>query len=170
MINLKSFALTLSMLIIFNSCNQPDSDKKLPVEEKKKSAAEAPYPVSDPNIRIFMSGVDSADLSDLFIGTGPFTAFVPSNEAVEKFGKDKWDNLLKPENKDQLASILIYHIVPGKYLEKNLKSRTLKTINGKNIQVTVENGEIHINNAKVIKTDMIGSNGVIHEIDTVLIP
>lgn len=126
--------------------------------------------LTHPELSVFAEGVKAADVGDLFQGTGPFTAFIPSNEAIDKFGQNKWKNLLKPENKDELTSILIYHIVPGKYMSKSLKTMTLKTINGKNIEIQVENGQIKVNNAKVIRTDMVGPNGVVHEIDTVLVP
>lgn len=126
--------------------------------------------LSAPEFSTFVQGIQAADLADLFQGTGPFTAFVPSNQAFDKFGQEKWKALLKPENKDELTSILIYHIVPGKYMSRNLRNMSLKTINGKSIEITVENGEIKVNGAKVIDKDKVGPNGVVHEIDTVLVP
>ena len=108
--------------------------------------------------------------TDIFVGTGPFTGFAPSNEAFQKFGKEKLHQLLNPDNRDQLTSLIIYHVVPGKYLSKDLKSMDLKTINGKSLAITVQNGEIKVNNAKVIRKDLVGPNGVIHIIDTVLVP
>lgn len=127
-------------------------------------------PIDDPDISIFSQAIKAAGLQDLFEGTGPFTAFVPSNSAFEKLGKEKWNTLLKPENKDQLTSILTYHIVPGKHMSQYMQSKTLRTINGKNIDIKVDGGVIRVNNAKVVRVDMVGPNGVIHEIDTVLIP
>jgi uncharacterized surface protein with fasciclin (FAS1) repeats len=124
----------------------------------------------DPDLKTFAKAVTAADLTELFNGTGPFTAFAPTNQAFEKLGRHKLKELLDPKNKDLLASILIYHIVPGKYMAKNLKPRNFKTVNGKEIEITVDNGEIRVNGARVIKADLVGPNGVLHEIDTVLIP
>lgn len=127
--------------------------------------------IKDPNLQKFVEAIDAAGLTDVFNGTGPFTAFVPSNAAFEKLGTKKWNELMDPQNKDQLVTILTYHIVPGKYLAKNLKTKSLRTLNGKNIEITVEGeGNIKVNNAKVLRTDLVGPNGVIHEIDTVIFP
>lgn len=163
--DIKSFAifvviLSFSFLLFYGYTQDPT------VQENKKTTA-----INDPDISTFGKAIDAAQLRDLFEGTGPFTAFIPSNAAFDKFGKTKLDNLLKPENRDNLTSILIYHIVPGKYMAANMKTTSLKTVNGKMIKIKVnENGDIKVNNAKVIRTDMVGPNGVIHEIDTVLIP
>lgn len=139
--------------------------------QSQTSNIPASSPLNDPDLSTFAKAVKVAGINDLFVGTGSYTGFIPSNAAFEKFGKDKLEILLKPENRDQLTSLLIYHVVSGKYLAANLRTRSLKTINGKNLEINIDNiGNIKVNNAKVIKTDMVGPNGVIHEIDTVLIP
>ena len=106
----------------------------------------------------------------MFRGTGPFTGFIPTNAAFEKLGVSQVEELLKPENKDQLAAILTYHMVPGKYKSDSLKSTRLQTINGKYLDIKVENHKITVNNAKVVKADLEGPNWIVYEIDTVLIP
>lgn len=126
--------------------------------------------IDNPELSTFILLVNTAQLKDLFNGTGPFTVFAPTNEAFKKLGQKKLDELSKPENRDHLSDIILYHIIPGKYLSKNLKSRTSPSINGKSIKIVVENGEVKVNNAKVVKTDIVGPNGVLHVIDTVLIP
>lgn len=127
--------------------------------------------IDAPELSQFKQLVTAAGISDLFQGTGPFTAFAPTNAAFEKLGKDKMNKLFKPENKDTVADILLDLVVPGKYLAKNLKTMSIKTVGGANINIRVENGMITINNhAKVIKTDLVGPNGVIHEIDTFELP
>lgn len=126
--------------------------------------------IDDPDLSTFKQALIAGGLQDIFIGTGPFTVFAPTNQAFAKLGKDKVKTLFKPENKDQLVSILIFHVVPGKYMSNMLKTRSYRTINGKNIEITVENGEVKVNNAKVIKSDLVGPNGVFHHIDTVLMP
>lgn len=123
-----------------------------------------------PELSTFVLLVNKAELKDLFNGTGPFTVFAPTNEAFKKMGKDKIDHLSKPENRDQLSDLLIYHVMPGKYLSNSLKSRTAPSMNGKTLKILVENGEVKVNDAKVTQMDIIGPNGVIHEIDTVLVP
>ncbi len=127
-------------------------------------------PTRHPELSTFVLLVNKAELKDLFNGTGPFTVFAPTDDAFKKLGKKKLDDLMKPEKRDELSSLLIYHVVPGKYMSNNLKTREARTVNGKSLSIEVENGEIKINNAKIIKADLVGPNGVIHEIDTVLIP
>lgn len=127
-------------------------------------------PIDDPDLTTFVELLKAADLFDLFSGTGPFTVFVPSNEAFKKLGTKKKEELLKPENKDRLADLIIYHFVPGKYLSKNLKSTSLSTVNGKKLEVINDNGVIKVNGAKVTRFDLVGPNGVVHVIDTVLVP
>lgn len=123
-----------------------------------------------PELSIFVMLVTKAELKDLFNGTGPFTVFAPTDDAFKKLGQKKMDELMKPENRDELSTILIYHVIPGKYMSKSLKTKEAPTINGKTIHIEVTEDGIKVNNAKVIKTDIIGPNGVIDEIDTVLIP
>lgn len=127
-------------------------------------------PQRHPELSTFVMFVNEAQLKDLFNGTGPFTVFAPTNDAFEKLGKKKLEELKKPENRDELSSLLIFHVIPGKYMSKNLKTREARTINGKNLQIMVEQDKIKVGKAKVIKADLEGPNGVIHEIDTVLIP
>jgi uncharacterized surface protein with fasciclin (FAS1) repeats len=105
-------------------------------------------------------------------GPGPFTVFAPTNEAFAKLPPGTVDDLLKPENKDKLRSILLYHVHAGDaIMAKDVKSMKLSTMNGKSLTVMVNpDGTVMINNAKVVKTDIVCSNGVIHWIDTVLMP
>jgi uncharacterized surface protein with fasciclin (FAS1) repeats len=124
----------------------------------------------EPDLKQFADAAKAAELQDLFTGTGPFTLFVPSNSAFEKFGASKLDQLKKPQNHDALVDLLIYHVLPGKYMANTLKTMDVATISGKQLHISVENGEIRVNNAKVIRTDLVGPNGVIHVIDTVLQP
>lgn len=126
-------------------------------------------PQTHPEVSMFVEFVNKAELKDLFNGTGPFTVFAPNNEAFKKLGT-KVDDLSKPEKRDDLSDLLIYHVVPGKYMSKTLKTSELATINGKKIKIEVENGEIKVNGAKVVTTDVVGPNGVLHIIDTVLHP
>lgn len=131
----------------------------------------APPLFKDPELKTFGDEVEIGGIASLFQGTGPFTAFVPNNEAFKKFGADKLKELEKPENNEKLTDLLLYHIVPGKYMEKSLRTMQLRTVSGKMLEVTKDGeGGFKVNNAKVIKTDLVGPNGVIHIVDTVLSP
>ena len=135
------------------------------------SAIETSTPLfKDPELKTFGDEVEAANIENLFQGTGPFTAFVPSNEAFDKYGKEKLQELNKPENNEKLTNLLLYHIVSGKYMAKSLKPMSLKTINGKPVEIKGDQGKFTVNHAKIIKTDLVGPNGVIHVIDEVLTP
>lgn len=111
-----------------------------------------------------------ANLVSVLEGQGPFTVFAPTNAAFAKLPAGTLENLLKPENKAKLAAILTYHVLPGKVLAADVKTMKAKTVNGKDLDIKVNGSNVTVNDAKVIKTDIVGSNGVIHVIDTVLLP
>ncbi len=117
-----------------------------------------------------VAAVKAAGLVETLQGRGPFTIFAPTDEAFAKLPKGTVEELLKPENKAKLASILTYHVVAGKVMAADVKTMKAKTVNGKELSVNVSNGAVTIDNAKVVKTDVLASNGVIHVIDTVVIP
>ena len=118
-----------------------------------------------------VAAVKAGDLVDVLKGDGPFTVFAPTNEAFAKLPAGTVENLLKPENKDQLIAVLTYHVVPGKIMSKDLKNgQTAATVQGKNITVTLKDGKAMINNATVTAADIEASNGVVHVIDTVILP
>lgn len=123
-----------------------------------------------------VAAVKAAGLVDALKGEGPFTVFAPTDEAFKKLEKAKpgiLATLLKPENKEKLAGILKYHVVSGKVMAADvlkLKNGTkVKTLEGKSVTIDNAHG-VKINNAKVVKTDIVCSNGVIHVIDTVILP
>lgn len=127
-------------------------------------------PLDSPQFSTLVMLIKAAGLEDIFIGTGPFTVFAPSNQAFEKLGTTQLHDLMKEKNRDRLTDILTYHVVPGKYMSSNLRTQELRTINGKTLQAKVDGDHIKINDATVTKKDMVGPNGVIYEIDTVLSP
>lgn len=125
--------------------------------------------------KTLVKALQAAELVDALKGKGPFTVFAPTDEAFGKLPKGTLEDLLKPENKEKLKSILLYHVVSGKYLAadvKKLKSGTqVETLlKGKKITVTQKRDGIYVNDAKVIKTDVLAKNGVIHVIDKVILP
>jgi uncharacterized surface protein with fasciclin (FAS1) repeats len=117
------------------------------------------------------SALDAAGLVGTLKGEGPFTVFAPTDEAFAKLPASTLEDLLKPENKDQLVAILTYHVVPGKVEAADVvKLDEAKTVNGKMVDIKVEGDTAMVNNAKVTKVDIPASNGVIHVIDTVIMP
>lgn len=117
------------------------------------------------------TALTKAGLVDALKGDGPFTVFAPTDEAFAKLPKGTLDDLLKPENKGRLSAILTYHVVSGRVpAEKALKLTNAKTLNGQQIDLVVKNGGLTIDGAKVVKTDIECSNGVIHVIDSVILP
>jgi len=108
---------------------------------------------------------------DTLKGKGPFTVFAPTDEAFAKLPAGTVDDLLKPENKSKLVAILTYHVVSGKVLATQVtKMHSAKTLNGESLSITVNDGSVMVDNAKVVKTDILCSNGVINVIDSVLLP
>ena len=117
------------------------------------------------------AALGAAGLVDTLKGTGPFTVFAPTDEAFAKLPAGTVENLLKPENKDQLTAILTYHVVPGNVMATDVvKLSEAETVNGKKVNIKVEGDTVMINDAKVVSADVAASNGVIHVIDAVILP
>jgi uncharacterized surface protein with fasciclin (FAS1) repeats len=118
-----------------------------------------------------VTAVKAAGLVDTLKGTGPFTVFAPNDAAFAKLPAGTVENLLKPENKDKLVAILTYHVVPGKVMSKDIagKKMMVKTVEGGQVAIDAKDG-VSVDGAKVVKADIETSNGVIHVIDTVVIP
>lgn len=117
-----------------------------------------------------VAAIKAAGLVETLNGTGPFTVFAPTDEAFAKLPKGTLENLLKPENKEQLVALLTYHVVPGKIMASDVATTNAKTVNGKKLPIVVKEGKVKAGEANVVKTDIAASNGVIHVIDTVLVP
>jgi uncharacterized surface protein with fasciclin (FAS1) repeats len=118
-----------------------------------------------------VAAVKAAGLVEVLKGEGPFTVFAPTDEAFKKLPKGTLESLLKPENKDQLVAILKYHVVAGNVKAADVvKLKSAKTVLGQEVKIKVEGDTVMVNNAKVVKTDIVCKNGVIHVIDTVILP
>jgi uncharacterized surface protein with fasciclin (FAS1) repeats len=127
--------------------------------------------VSAGSFNTLVAAVKAASLVDTLKGAGPFTVFAPTDEAFAKLPAGTVEDLLKPENKAKLAAILTYHVVPGKVMAKDVvKLHSAKTVNGQELTVKTEMGSVTVDKAKVVKTDILCTNGVIHVIDTVILP
>jgi transforming growth factor-beta-induced protein len=118
-----------------------------------------------------VAAVKAAGLVDTLKGPGPFTVFAPTDEAFAKLPAGTLETLLKPENKSQLRSILTYHVVAGKVTSREVvKLSSAKTVEGRSIVIKAMGGGVMVNNAHVTTADIETSNGVIHVIDTVILP
>jgi uncharacterized surface protein with fasciclin (FAS1) repeats len=123
------------------------------------------------NFKTLAAALTAAGLVETVSGAGPFTVFAPTDAAFAKLPAGTVESLLKPENKGQLTEILTYHVVSGKVMAADVvKLSEAKTVNGKMLDVKVHGGHVMINDAQVTATDIAASNGVIHVIDSVVLP
>lgn len=127
--------------------------------------------VSAGQFETLVAAVQAAGLVETLKGPGPFTVFAPTDEAFARLPAGTVENLLKPENKDQLVAVLTYHVVPGWVRSDDLlgKKQFVETVQGSKLSVRAFN-DVHVDEAKVISSDIIATNGVIHVIDTVVLP
>ena len=118
-----------------------------------------------------VAAVNAAGLTETLEGEGPFTVFAPTDEAFAKLPEGTLEMLLKPENKEKLAAILSYHVVAGKVTsEEVVKLTSAESVSGKKIDIKTSDGKVMVDGATVIKADVMAKNGVIHVIDTVMMP
>lgn len=160
----------LSMLAVFGA--QPLAAKVEGPGETAKQANIVETAVAAGQFKTLAAALEAAGLIDALTGEGPFTVFAPTDEAFAKLPAGTVESLLKPENKEKLKAILLYHVVPGNITAKQvvkLNGRTVKTLEGRSFKVNTMDG-VTVDDARVTKTDIQASNGVIHVIDTVLVP
>lgn len=119
------------------------------------------------SFKTLATALQAAGLVDTLKGKGPFTVFAPTDEAFAKIPKDQLDALLK--DKAKLTAVLTYHVVPGKVLAKDVKAGPVKTVQGSSLTVSTTGG-VKVDAANVVKTDVMADNGVIHVIDSVILP
>ncbi len=123
------------------------------------------------DFKTLAAALNAAGLVDTLKGAGPFTVFAPTDAAFAKLPAGTVEDLLKPENKEKLVAILTYHVVYGNVMAKDVVKLTeAKTVNGKSVKVMAQGGKVMVDGANVVKTDIQCSNGVIHVIDSVLLP
>jgi uncharacterized surface protein with fasciclin (FAS1) repeats len=123
------------------------------------------------SFKTLAKALDAAGLVTTLKGGGPFTVFAPTDEAFAKLPDGTLETLLKPENKEKLRRILTYHVVAGKVMASDVvKLQSARAVSGDTIAVKVEDGMVHVDNATVTSADVLASNGVIHVIDSVILP
>jgi uncharacterized surface protein with fasciclin (FAS1) repeats len=162
MLNRRTFAVSLATAAIAVSLSS-------------LARADSPGTIVDvaagaPHFSTLVAAVKAAGLAGTLAGPGPFTVFAPTNDAFAKLPAGTVESLLKPENIAKLKAILLYHVVAGNLKSTDLKSGDVATADNKDVNVQVSGGSVKINDATVTKADIPASNGVIHVIDTVLIP
>jgi len=125
---------------------------------------------SNPDFSTLVTALKAADLAETLSGDGPFTVFAPTNAAFEKLPQGKLQKLLNPKNKKKLAAILSYHVVPGKVMSGDVETMRVKTVEGSKASLEAKGKRVMIDGAEVIKADIKAGNGVIHVIDSVIMP
>lgn len=168
-------ALLLSGMV---ACGEPvenaeaeTSATETPAEVPAGPATVVDIAVGSQDHTTLVAAVTAAGLVETLSGTGPFTVFAPVNAAFAALPAGTVDDLLKPENKEKLSSILTYHVVAG-----NVKSTDLTdgmkatTVNGQEITIGVKDGKVTVNGANVVAADLAAGNGVVHVIDAVILP
>jgi uncharacterized surface protein with fasciclin (FAS1) repeats len=141
----------------------------LPARAQQKDIVDTA--VAAGSFKTLAAALQAAGLVDTLKGDGPFTVFAPTDEAFAKLPAGTVENLLKPENKEKLKAVLTYHVVPGKVMAAQVtKLDSAKTVQGQPVTIAVSGGKVKVDNATVVKTDIAASNGVIHVIDSVILP
>lgn len=136
--------------------------------EKKDIVATA---AANDTFSTLVTAIKAADLVEVLQQDGPFTVFAPTNDAFDALPDGTLDMLLQPENKDKLKKVLTYHVVSGKVTaEQAMNLEAADTVEGSNLTLMTSSGKVMVNDATVVKADIMTSNGVIHVIDKVLLP
>jgi len=137
---------------------------------EKMSSMDVVHTAYKSNLKTLVAAIEAADLTETLMDGGPFTILAPTDEAFAALPEGTLENLLKPENKADLAAILTYHVVPGKVMAYEVfKLSSAPTVNGQDISISHEDG-ITVEDATVTRFDILAKNGVIHTIDKVMLP
>jgi len=163
-----AFTVSLALALLASaSAAFAATDSNRDSSKAKKDIVDTAVAAKD--FKTLVTAVKAADLVDVLKGKGPFTVFAPTDKAFAKIPKEKLAALLK--DKQALAAVLTYHVVPGKVMAADVvKVDSAKTVLGKPLKIVVKDKKVKINDANVIQTDIECSNGVIHVVDTVLLP
>jgi uncharacterized surface protein with fasciclin (FAS1) repeats len=168
---MKTLRVRLSMLaIIAIAFTILGCSTSMHTEEPKQDIVDTA--IAAGSFNTLVAAIKAAELVDVLKGPGPFTVFAPTDEAFAKLPEGTLENLLKPENKATLQAILTYHVVPGKVMAADVvKINAAKTVQGADIQIATKEGKVMLNEAATVTaTDIKASNGIIHVIDTVILP
>ena len=165
---------TLPLLGLIGACSAGILFSELVTAQEPPAAAPSGDIVAvasgNADFTTLVSALRAADLVTALQGKGPFTVFALNNAAFAKLPPGALEDLLKPENKKKLAGILKNHVIEGQVMAADVRSGSVKTLDGEKVEIAVEDGKVGFGGAKVIGTDVMASNGVIHVIDTVVMP
>ncbi len=170
--NFKTIVVTASLTAfsISSWAGHHGADEKMSMKDMAKPTI-VEVAASNDDFSTLVAAVKAAGLVDVLQADGPYTVFAPTNAAFAALPEGTVENLLKPENKDQLVAVLTYHVVPGAVYAKDVASlSSATTVQGGDIAIQMHGGQVMINNAHVVAADVAASNGVIHVIDTVILP
>lgn len=165
-------ALVLCLATTAFAQNKPCKSSTVAVTEEKDIVDTA---VAAGDFKTLVTAVKAAGLVETLKGEGPFTVFAPTDAAFGKLPEGTVGELVKPENKKKLTSILTYHVISGKVMAKDAvaaakEGAEVKTVEGSKIKLSIKDGAVYVDGAKVVKTDIVCGNGVIHVIDAVIMP
>jgi uncharacterized surface protein with fasciclin (FAS1) repeats len=169
-------AVVASLTTVAAACTSEDPE---PVPQETETTAPAEQTITDivagtEGFSTLLAAVEAAGLGETLAGDGPFTVFAPTDEAFAALPEGALDELLLPENVDQLTAILTYHVVPGEIMAADVMPGDVQTVNGASFTISTDDGVVITDGqggeATVIQTDIEASNGVIHVIDAVLLP
>jgi uncharacterized surface protein with fasciclin (FAS1) repeats len=166
----------VAALAVFVSACGDDDDEGTATTQQPESTQQAEQDVvvlaqGERSLSTLVEAVTAAELVDTLKAEGPYTVFAPTNEAFAALGNEQLRELLQPENRDQLKSILTYHVVPGELTADKLEDgQKLETVQGDSLTVSISGGTVKIDDATVVRPDVDASNGVVHVIDGVLTP
>ena len=169
MLNYKSFAAALGALVLVFGSQAAQADGH--GGHAKATADIVDTAVAAGSFNTLVAAVQAADLVTVLKGVGPFTVFAPTDAAFAKLPEGTVADLLKPENKAQLAAILTYHVIPGKVMSGDIAGKALDvaTVQGSTLAIDARDG-VKVDEAQVTAADILASNGVIHVIDSVVLP
>jgi uncharacterized surface protein with fasciclin (FAS1) repeats len=164
-------ALGLALISLTGVAQAGDSCTPAAGSHRSKPKDIVDTAVAAGNFKTLAAALTAAGLVDTLKGDGPFTVFAPTDEAFAKLPAGTLESLLKPENKAKLVAILTYHVVPRKVLAKDVvKLSEARTVQGSSAKIAVKEGKVKVDDANVVKTDILCTNGVIHVIDAVILP
>lgn len=166
---MKPFHYCLAALIAVATPASLSAEEAAPAAETAKQDI-VTIAAGNEDFSTLVAAVKAAGLVDTLKGDGPFTVFAPTNDAFAKLPAGTVEDLLKPENKDKLTAVLTYHVVAAKVMAADVKPGEVATVQGGKVKIEVKDGTVTVDGAKVVKTDIEATNGVIHVIDTVILP
>ncbi|WOJ95968.1 fasciclin domain-containing protein [Congregibacter brevis] len=159
------FAMLLMVISVFAQASHHEGGHDMPKQNIVEIAA------GNDDFSTLVAAVKAAGLVDVLVGEGPFTVFAPTNAAFAKLPAGTVETLLKPENKDQLVAVLTYHVVAGKVMAADVVTLdSAITVQGESVSISASDAGVMVDEATVVMTDLEATNGVIHVIDTVILP